>query len=223
MARAYQSETCLGGVITMSNYTENQYTSDENSSWGIVFKEVKDGEKVLDIGCSSGNLGAELIKRKNCVVDGIDIDPNDIKLAKKKLRKAFIVNIETDSLSALNEKYDVVLMLDVIEHLIDPVEALRKVSKLLKPEGRLLFSVPNMAHVSVRLDLLLGELNYRQTGLLDNTHMHFYTEKSLLKILKAAGYSVSKAESTTVSYPEQLLAMKLKEAGLKFETGFKSM
>jgi len=207
----------------MSNYTQNQYVKDENNSWSIVFELVKDKQTVLDIGCSSGNFGAELINRKACIVDGIDMDEKDVKLAQKKLRNAYVQNVESDNLDHLIGKYDAVLMMDVIEHLVTPVPTLKKIATLLKPGGSLIFSVPNMAHISVRLDLLLGDLDYRNTGLLDDTHLHFYSEKTLLKVLKNAGYTVDTAKSSTVSYPKQLVNLKLEEAGLKASPKFEKM
>lgn len=207
----------------MSNYTNNQLVADKNNNWNQVFELVKKGETVLDIGCSSGNFGQELIKNKKCVVDGVDIDQKDVALAAKKLRKALVLNVESEPLDALKERYDTILMMDVIEHLVDPVSALQRVAKALKPGGKLIFSVPNMAHISVRLDLLLGDLNYRKTGLLDNTHLHFYTEKTLLDVLNAAGLSVVETHSSTVTYPKQLIDLKLKEAGLQGGEEFRQM
>lgn len=196
---------------------------DENNSWSIVFELVKDKQTVLDVGCSSGNFGAELIDRKHCTVDGIDIDEKDVKLAQNKLRNAYVLNVETDALEHLYGKYDVILMMDVIEHLVTPAPTLKKIAKLLKPAGSLIFSVPNMAHISVRLDLLLGDLDYRNTGLLDDTHLHFYSEKTLLRVLHNAGYDVDTTKSTTVSYPKQLVDLKLKEAGLEASSEFAKM
>lgn len=206
----------------MSNYTENQFVADENNAWNVVFSLVGKKEAVLDIGCSSGNFGQELVERKQCIVDGVDIDEKDVKLAQKKLRSAHVLNVEQDSLARLG-KYDSILMMDVIEHLVNPTTALQKIANLLKPGGRLIFSVPNMAHISVRLDLLLGDLDYRDIGLLDDTHLHFYSEKTLLRILTAAGYSVDTAKSITVTYPKQLVDLKLKEAGLTANPEFKKM
>jgi 2-polyprenyl-3-methyl-5-hydroxy-6-metoxy-1,4-benzoquinol methylase len=207
----------------MSNYSANQLVADRNNVWNAVLGLVDDNETVLDIGCSSGNFGQELIERKQCVVDGIDIDEKDVQLAQKKLRNAYVLNVERDSLEHLYGKYDAVLMMDVIEHLAAPTPALKNVAKLLKPGGRLIFSVPNMAHISVRLDLLLGDLDYRDIGLLDDTHLHFYSEKTLLRVLNSAGYAVDTARSITITYPKQLVDLKLEEAGLSAKPAFKKM
>lgn len=198
----------------MSNYTDNKLVSDENNSWSQVMNLINDSEKVLDIGCSSGNFGEELMRNKHCVVDGIDVDAKDVNLAKQKLRNAHVLNVENDPIDIFDEKYDVILMMDVIEHLVEPVKALKKIATLLKPGGRLVFSVPNMSHISVRLDLLMGKFNYRNTGLLDDTHLHFYTEEYLRRVLSNAGYDLAQTSSTTVTYPIQLVTNKLKDVGL---------
>jgi methionine biosynthesis protein MetW len=204
----------------MSNYTENQYVAEKNNSWSMVYDLVPEGEKVLDIGCSSGNFGAELIKQKSCVVDGVDIDKKDIELARKKLRNAWVVDLEQDNLNFTNETYDALIMMDVIEHLKEPHKVLINLKKFLKPGGRLLFSVPNMSHISVRLDLLHGRFDYRQTGVLDDTHLHFYTEKYLRHVFKSAQYKVTKFECTSVTYPDDLLKIQLEKAGLRHTKKF---
>lgn len=204
----------------MSNYSENRFVNDKNNAWSIIFNLVGDNKKVLDIGCSSGNFGAELIKQKDCIVDGIEIDKSDVSLAQKKLRHVYQLNIETDDLAIIKDEYDAILMMDVIEHLVNPTDTIRQVAKLLKPTGRLIFSIPNMAHISVRLDLMSGQFAYRKTGLLDNTHLHFYTEEHLQDVLLSAGFEVVKTEATTISYPAQLIDKKLRQMGLSSEPAF---
>src|SRR4051794_32348923 len=119
----------------MSQYTDNRFTKDEaNTSWNKVFDLVPAGSRVLDVGCSSGNLGAVLTKEKNCEVIGIDIDAADVELAKKRLAGAHLINIEHESIDKLG-KFDCVIFADVIEHLQEPANALQKISKSLNKNG----------------------------------------------------------------------------------------
>jgi 2-polyprenyl-3-methyl-5-hydroxy-6-metoxy-1,4-benzoquinol methylase len=164
-----------------------------------------------------------LMRSKDAVVDGIELDAHDVALASKKLRHVWQLNVETDSLDDISTKYDVILMIDVIEHLVNPEIALRNIATLLKPDGRLIFSVPNMAHVSVRMELLRGNFNYTKTGLLDDTHLHFYTETSLRRVITNAHYELTALHSTSITYAEELLKQQLSKAHLTFTQAFAKM
>ena len=176
----------------------------------------------MDIGCSSGNFGAALIKLKNCVVDGLDYNSQDVKVARKVLRQAWVSDIEKDDLKKVvkGRKYDVIIMADVIEHLVDPVNALKGIKKLLKPSGFLAFSVPNMAHTWVRLNLLKGDFTQTETGLLDKTHIHFYDVKELERVLDEAGFALERYDSTVVNIPRKMVRDRLGELGLSAEERF---
>jgi len=201
----------------MSNYSDSAFSSDPNSSWNKIFSFVKPESKVLDIGCSSGNFGKRLIDEKRCVVDGLEIDPNDFKEASTRLRNVYQLNIETDDLSSITDTYDYIYFGDVIEHLVDPVKALKRLLPLFsdKNKAKLLFSLPNMSHVSVRLMLLNGNFEYGKTGLLDNTHLHFYTLNELSRVFKKAGMEITTFDPVIKDYPKKLLDDELKVVGLK--------
>lgn len=201
----------------MSNYSDSAFSDDPNSSWNKVFNFVKPGSKVLDIGCSSGNFGKTLIDKKNCIVDGLEIDDKDFKDASKKLRNVYQLNIETDDLSPISDTYDYIYFGDVIEHLVDPVRALRRLEPLFtsKKKAQLLFSLPNMSHISVRMMLLNGAFEYGKTGLLDNTHLHFYTLDELTRVFRRAGMEISTFDPVVKDYPKKLLDTELKKVGLK--------
>ena len=142
----------------MSNYSQSSFdAAATNSSWYKASHLIPAKSSVLDIGCSSGNFGAELIKRRDCIVDGIEVEPGDAKVAQKNLRKVYLLDIEKADLSPVKEKYDVIYFGDVIEHLVKPIETLSRVKPLLNDKGVIIFSIPNMAHISVRLALLRGD------------------------------------------------------------------
>jgi 2-polyprenyl-3-methyl-5-hydroxy-6-metoxy-1,4-benzoquinol methylase len=204
----------------MSNYSSSEFHDQENTSWFKVLSLIKPGARVLDIGCSSGNFGLELMKRKGCTVDGIEIDPEDFKEAKTKLGKVWRLNVETDSLKDVDHDYDVIYFGDVIEHLVQPVAALQKVQALLGAKGGIVFSIPNMAHVTVRLQLLKGTFDYTETGLLDKTHLHFYTLEEVQRVFAEAGYVIQKLEFTEKDYPDELVANYLYELGLTADEKF---
>lgn len=204
----------------MSQYSDSAFTEDTNSSWFKAFNYITAKSSVLDIGCSSGHFGEVLIDRKKCIVDGVELDKNDFETAKKKLRNVYRLNIETDDLSAIEQKYDYIYLGDVIEHLVHPIESLTRIKGLLKPTGKLVFSIPNMSHISVRLMLLKGDLIYGKTGLLDVTHLHFYTHNEVQRVFSGAGYVISELDPVLIDYPEELVAKELGFVGLEVTDKF---
>lgn len=204
----------------MSNYSASAFSEDENSSWYKAYSYIKPKSEVLDIGCSSGAFGEVLIKNKNCIVDGVELDKGDIKKASKRLRKVYDLNIETADLSIINNRYDFLYFGDVIEHLVQPIETLKRVKTLLKPTGRVVFSIPNMSHLSVRLMLLSGKFAYGETGLLDKTHLHFYTYQEVQRVFSESGYKLIEHNPVLKDYPKQLVEEELNSVGLKLTPEF---
>lgn len=205
----------------MSNYSDSLFDeSNKNTSWYKVFNIIEPESKVLDVGCSSGNFGEELIKRKGCVVDGIELDKKDYILAKSKLRNVWQINIESDNLQDLNDRYDYIYFGDVIEHLVSPTKALSRIKHLFKPGGQIVFSIPNMAHSSVRLMLLRGEFSYGETGLLDKTHLHFYDYNEVKRVFSESGYEITQIDAVVNEATKELLEHQLDYVGLKLTKKF---
>ncbi|MDO9194748.1 MAG: glycoside hydrolase family 99-like domain-containing protein [Undibacterium sp.] len=144
---------------------------------------------VLDIGCSSGMLGRYLAHQKGCVIDGIDIDDGALENCHPIYRKVIIKNLESDDLISdlIAESYDFIVVADVIEHLNHPENLLSQLRLLIKPHGTIIFSVPNITHIAASLELLSGRFNYAPNGLLDNTHLRFYSYQNLIKKLENSG------------------------------------
>lgn len=206
----------------MSNYSASDFKDDPNTSWYKTFRLIPEKSEVLDIGCSNGTFGEQLIKQKSCAVDGIEVDDGDIAEAKKKLRNVYKMDIERDEID-IDHSYDVIFMGDVIEHLANPTHALERIKKLLKGGGILVFSMPNITHMSVRLMLLSGNIEYGRTGLLDETHLHFYNREEIYRVLNAAGYKVKTFEYTVNDVPFELAKRELAELGLTPGKKFKDL
>jgi 2-polyprenyl-3-methyl-5-hydroxy-6-metoxy-1,4-benzoquinol methylase len=204
----------------MSQYSDSTFTEDPNSSWLKAYNYITPKSEVLDIGCSSGTFGAVLIKKKSCSVDGIELDEGDFKQAQKNLQAVYKLNIESDNLSVIHKKYDFIYFGDVIEHLVNPVATLKKVKSLLKSNGKVIFSIPNMSHISVRLMLLSGDFNYGKTGLLDTTHLHFYTHQEVQRVFADSGYAISDMNPVLKDYPREILKKELNKVGLALTQKF---
>jgi 2-polyprenyl-3-methyl-5-hydroxy-6-metoxy-1,4-benzoquinol methylase len=206
----------------MSNYSDSDFKDDPNSSWYKSFALIPDKANIIDIGCSSGTFGEELIQKKSCVVDGIEIDDGDIAEAKKKLRNVYKIDIERDPIN-VDHRYDALFFGDVIEHLANPAKALERVKKLLKKDGILVFSIPNITHMSVRLMLLSGQIEYGRTGLLDETHLHFYNREEIYRVFNEAGYKIKTFDYTVNDVPFDLAKEKLAKIGLTPSEKFKKL
>lgn len=138
-------------------------------------------ESALDVGPGSGVFG-KILGDSGCkLIDAIEIDAD----TRNELSPVY-THIVAD-LSELEVKsYDLILLLDVLEHMADPFTYLREVSKRLNPGGHILISLPNIAHWAVRVPLLFGFFEYTQRGLLDQTHLQFFNRRRALKLAKEA-------------------------------------
>jgi O-antigen biosynthesis protein len=170
------------------NYTREVVAGQEESLAKITAK-IAPNSLVLDVGCGTGMLGKFLSQHKQCVVDGVDIDSEAVALAKQKYRKTAVVNLESGSLAGIfnAEAYDCIVMADVIEHLVHPEQLFGDIKQLLKPDGILLFSIPNITHISAGLELVLGKFGYSGSGLLDSTHVRFYSRQGFIDTLEING------------------------------------
>ena len=159
-----------------------------NSSHAIIAKLVGADKNVLDVGCATGYVARILIDQ-GCTVSGIEYDSEAAEQARPLLKELVIGDLNTMPLREAfpDSAFDVVVFGDVLEHLMDPAGVLRQAAGLLAPGGSVVVSIPNVAHGSVRLALLQGSWTYQETGLLDETHIRFFTLDGVEALLDAAG------------------------------------
>jgi O-antigen biosynthesis protein len=161
-----------------------------------VFNAVREDSTCLDVGCWTGNLGKALIEKKGCRVDGADRDIKALQKARSRgYRNVFLVDFNREnSVFEMEEKYDFIICADVLEHLVNPGKVLEKLRNCLKDGGRIIISVPNIAFIQQRLEILLGKFNYSsQGGIMDENHLRFYTLKSIRKLTKKCGYKIEES------------------------------
>jgi len=184
--------------------------TDPVSTHALQFRMISEGARVLDIGCHTGILGEALRKQKHCHVIGIDNDRDALGVAKSRLDSALEIDIEIPGwtrtlLEVGKSNFDVVLFGDVIEHTRDPLSILGETKVLIAPHGVAIVSLPNVANLRIRLGLLFGRFTYQDSGILDRTHLRFFTLQSARKMLKDAGYQPIEERYSGYSLPRWLI------------------
>jgi 2-polyprenyl-3-methyl-5-hydroxy-6-metoxy-1,4-benzoquinol methylase len=160
-----------------------------------LLEAVGTGGRVLDVGCSSGYLAEPLSRRGNTVV-GLELDPEAAREAERWCVRVLVGSVETMELPFEPASFDAVVCGDVVEHLRDPGAALARLRPLLRSGGRLVVSTPNVANWAVRLSLLAGRWQYTDRGILDRTHTHLFTRRTLVDTIERAGYQVVRVDWT---------------------------
>ena len=172
--------------------------------------------RVLDIGCDCGaNLFGVKSKYPNAITYGCDISEGAVKTAAHFSDRAFVNNIEEESLDIEDGSLDYIMFGDVLEHLHDPAKTLNYIQRFLKPNGRVVASIPNLMHISVMKQILNGDFTYTETGLLDKTHIHMFTYNEIIRMFKSCGYDIECAGQTVVpiTQEDEALIGKLTELG----------
>ena len=172
-------------------YTEFQ--DDPASTHSKIVSLVPPATRVLEFGCATGYMSEVLKNRLGCTVVGVEIDRDAAAIAEQHTERVIVGDAEKIDYAAelAGEEFDVVLFADVLEHLKEPADVLRRVRPFLAENGVVIASIPNIAHASVRLALLGGEFRYREWGLLDDTHLRFFTRASIQDLFEESGYVIT--------------------------------
>jgi len=170
---------------------------DDNDIDKIQIKMIPDNSTVLEIGCATGFMSEYLKKEKKCFVYGIEYNESQAKLAKKKCDLLLCGGIDDakiqgnlDRYVKEKQKFDVIFMSQVIEHIAYPDKALIKLKDWLSNDGALIISTVIVTHWKSRLRLLFGKWEYEEYGLFDNTHLRFFNVNGFEKMLINAGYEI---------------------------------
>ena len=178
----------------MSKYDFHLDMNSDNSN-SVILRNIKPNSFVLEVGCAHGRMTKYLKETLNCDVAIIEQDEEAGNVAKQWACSSFIGeqdgNIE-NIISRMNGQCDYIIFADVLEHLYDPQKVLLESKKLLKDDGSIWISIPNIAHNAVLIDLWNGKFIYRDVGLLDNTHIRFFTKSSLMQMIEQCALRIDR-------------------------------
>ncbi len=147
---------------------------------------LRPGSRILEIGCASGAL-TERIEAMGCTVVGVEREPDAAAKARRFCEDVLVGDVADMPLDLEPASFDFLLLIDVLEHLVHPKAAVRRLLPFVRPRGHVVVALPNVAHWSVRARLLFGRFDYADTGLLDRTHLRFYTPETARAMLEEAG------------------------------------
>jgi methionine biosynthesis protein MetW len=162
---------------------------DQDEVTGIAARLIPAGARVLDVGCGTGSLTRLLAD--NCTASFVGVEPDALRAAKAaSLGLEIYTGYLTPELIRQIGQFDVVLFADVLEHLSNPYSELLRARDALRPGGSVILSVPNVAHWSVRTDLLRGRFRYQPSGIMDATHLRWFTANGIRGLVTSAGFRV---------------------------------
>ena len=161
----------------------------------LIGRYARQGGTLIDLGAAGGELGAAVRSRFARTI-GFEYNADCIADLREHFDAAVISDLE--KVKYLPNGADAIVAADVIEHLRDAPALLRLIHRALAKNGRLFLSVPNIANITVRLGLLFGVFEYRDRGILDNTHLRFYTLRTIRRDIEAAGFRVLATRGSSV-------------------------
>jgi SAM-dependent methyltransferase len=163
-----------------------RYPYFEDVNWGLLrLWGRRSGLDVLDVGCGFATT-SQYIQELGNRVTGIESSTEAVAVARSRIGAVMEADLQQCDLAGL-PRFDVIIFADVLEHLAWPIGVLRRYLPLLRDGGSVIVSLPNVGLWSVRLGLLFGRFHYDDTGVLDRTHLRFFTRRSALELLRAAG------------------------------------
>jgi glycosyltransferase involved in cell wall biosynthesis len=174
---------------------EYAFKESDGSSHAVILEMIADRppSRILDLGCSSGLL-AEQMRAKGHFVVGVD--HAELPGVRRRTDAFFVADLADGVPVEVGTGYDVIVAGDVVEHLARPFDVVREMSRLLRPQGQLLLSVPNFSHWYPRLRVALGLFGYDRRGILDQTHLRFFTRRSLRRLVTGAGFDILEETAT---------------------------
>lgn len=180
-----------GGVIA-NQYVGRVYSNDGFQELLDLFRP--EDRLVLDVGCGAG-ANARRLRERGIRTHGVTVSELEREAAAREMERVVVANIECDDLDYADGHFDALLLSHVLEHLVDPTAALRRLTRLLRPGGRAYVALPNLAYWRQRLLLLAGRFEYTDTGVMDRTHLRFFTYVTAQRLIGEAGLRLVNARA----------------------------
>ncbi len=157
---------------------------DDSSSFVKILKRIPAKSKVLEFGPAYGYMTRYMTEELLCDVTCVEIDPDAAEETKKYCNNMIIADIEKLDFGQVFENltFDIITFGDVLEHLYNPGKVIKNCYNILKDNGKVLVSIPNITHISVISNLIMGRFEYSNSGILDNTHIRFFSRESILQL-----------------------------------------
>ena len=175
--------------------------SDPYSSHSIILAKLMEwgikGKRILELGTGDASL-TKRIAQEGASIDGIEVDAVSAELARPYCRSVKVDNLDNIASMPNEDKFDIIIAADVLEHLRDPEVVLSHLKRFARRDGILIVSLPNIANLYVRLNILLGRFPYHTKGILDQDHLHFYTIKTARRLIEKTGWIIEGGEVTSI-------------------------
>lgn len=172
----------------MNPYREKAYVNDGLRE--LLERIPASDKRILDVGCGAGD-NARLLKNEFRELHGLTLSDAEAKLAAPHFHKVTVANVETWKPEYPAGYFDAIVLSHVLEHLTDPLSTLRNLAKLLRAGGSMYVAAPNVLFWKQRLQFLVGRFEYTDEGILDRTHLRFFTPRTIRRLLTDAGFDVT--------------------------------
>ncbi len=182
-----------------------RYAASTRMRWeatGMICDRISSGARVLDIGCGTGSISSLVVSE--CHVDLVGVEPDSRRAAACRERGLLVeCGYYDEAMAEALGAFDVIMFADVLEHLADPSSLLELASRHLKADGVILASIPNIAHWTVRLQLLFGRFDYVPSGIMDATHLRWFTTRTIKRVFSSVGLEVVDHDWTSGAWMSQ--------------------
>ena len=199
----------------MSKYNFRIDCIDTNTAYGKILIRINPGSTVLECGCATGYMTRYMHEEMKCTVDIVEVDPEACRTAMQWARNFVCGSLEDIwwRMKLDCNKYDYVLFADVLEHLREPLKAVKHAAEFLKTGGKMIVSIPNICHNDVILNMIEGKFTYTKHGLLDDTHVHFWGRGDFERFCTEAGLRIMDADKVIIPTGQTEQHPNVKRAG----------